>query len=143
MITWTTYLLWLCLLLVIYYAIVLFFFRVKGGSILKKKRKVEEKKAVDSVLFKEKEGDSENQDAATMAPVHSLVDELQALVSQAGKEGMNKWDLSSSIKKLLRKYPRTKGSIYQNGITNLIEVIAESQCGIHFSADELSAMWDE
>ena len=143
MITWTTYLLWLCILLVIYYAVVVVFFRVKIGSILSRKKRVAEKKAVDSVLFKEKDATEEGQDATTMAPVHSLVDELQALVSQAGKEGMNKEGLSSSIKMLLSKYPGTKGSIYQNGITNLIEVIAEDQCDIHFSEDELSALWDE
>lgn len=143
MITWTTYLLGLCLLLVIYYAVVHLFFRVKGGTILKRKRRGEEKKAVDSVLFEKKNADAENQDAATMAPVHSLVDELQAFISQAGKEEMEKAELLSSLKILLQKYPRTKGSIYQNGITNLIEVIAESQCGIHLSSGELSALWDE
>ncbi|MGN7824872.1 hypothetical protein HGH92_23625 [Chitinophaga varians] len=143
MITWTTYLLWLGLLLVIYYGVVHLFFRVKGGSILKRKRRVEEKKAADSVLFKEPDGDGGDQNAATMAPVHSLVDELQAFVAQAGKEGMEKAELLTGIKMLLKKYPRTKGSIYQNGITNLVEVIAESQCGIHLSAGELSALWDE
>lgn len=143
MISWTTYAMWLGLGLVIYYAVVVFFFKAKGSSILRVKRKAVEKKAVDDVLFKGKPTAQESTDVSTMAPVHSLVDELQALVNQAGEKKMEKDELSDRLKTLLNKYPGTKGSIYQNGITNLIEVIAEDQCGIHFSAEELSAMWDE
>ncbi|ASZ13724.1 hypothetical protein KTO58_05580 [Chitinophaga pendula] len=141
MISWTTYLSWLCLALVIYYVVVVLFFRTKAGELLKRKKKVVEKKAVDNVLFRGG-GNAEGQNAASMAPIHSLVDELQALVSQAAKEQLQKEVLTDRLRRLLSKYPGTKGSIYQNGLANLIELIVEDKCSMKFSADELSALWE-
>lgn len=79
--------------------------------------------------------------ASSAAPMHSLVDELQAFVSQSGEQGTSKEELSGSLKILLQKYPAIKGSLFQEGITNLIAVISENNCAVHFSAEELSDLW--
>lgn len=60
-------------------------------------------------------GETSQLDAASAAPMHSLVVELQAFISQAGKDGMEKDELHPSLKKLLQKYPSIKGSVFENG----------------------------
>ncbi len=142
-ISWGTYLTWWFVIAGLYYAtIFLLFFRkgvkVAGGHGATEKKK----KTAEQVLFRSA-GNKENEqlDAATAAPMHSLVDELQAYISQAGKQDASKEEVSASLKNILQKYPAIKGSLFQEGITNLIAVISENNCGIHFSADELSELW--
>ncbi|MFY0255295.1 hypothetical protein ACDQ55_15215 [Chitinophaga sp. 30R24] len=141
MVTWTTYLSVLFILLALYYAIIiLLYYRNEIGSKIAGKKRNQAKKSVDSILFPEPVDEDENLDTESTT-IYSLVDELQAFIYQAGREKMDKKTLVIGIKKLLKKYPRTKGSIYQEGISNMIAVITENNCGIYFSADELRNMW--
>lgn len=79
--------------------------------------------------------------AATGAPVHALVDELQAYIKQSGQEKVAAAQLYQGIQVILDKYPTMAGSVYQEGITNLIAVTVEQECAIHYSAEELSRLW--
>ncbi|HUN01270.1 MAG TPA: hypothetical protein PLS00_00330 [Niabella sp.] len=143
-ISWLDYLATAFLVLVFYYAAILLIYYRKDikHKLLSAKGSVA-KPPIDRALFtsslQEQRGDIV--DATIEAPMHSLVDELQAYVSQSGKEGTEKEYLFAGIKKLLLKYPDIPGSIYQEGITNLIAVIAENNCAVHFSAEELSELW--
>ncbi|MBW7840868.1 MAG: hypothetical protein H3C36_14800 [Chitinophagaceae bacterium] len=143
-ISWSDYLLTAFLVLVFYYAAILLIYYRKDikHKLLPAKTPVS-KPPIDSVLFSSssQEQGRDKLDAASAAPMHSLVDELQAYVSQSGKEGIEKEDLTHGIKNLLLKYPDIQGSIFQEGITNLIAVIAENSCDVHFSAEELSDLW--
>lgn len=143
-ISWSSYLTNSFLLLVVYYAaIVLLYYRKDIMLKLSSVKSPEKKPPVDRALFasSSQEQGADKLDAASAAPMHSLVDELQAYVSQSGKQNIDKDELTEGIKELLRKYPAIKGSIFQEGITNLIAVIAENNCSVHFKADELSDLW--
>jgi hypothetical protein len=144
-ISWSSYLTVSFLLLLFYYsAVVLLYFRKDIALRLKKGKASVPQPSADSVLFAEPIRQQGNKlDAASAAPMHSLVDEIQAYINQAGQQGADKGEVTISIKKLLQKYPAIKGSIFQAGITNLIAVIAEDKCAIHFNADELRGLWDE
>lgn len=143
-ISWSSYLTTAFLLLLVYYAAILLLYYRKDIKLkLSSVKSPAGKPPVDRALFtsSSQEPGADKLDAASAAPMHSLVDELQAYVSQSGKQGTPKDELASGVKKLLLKYPAIKGSIFQEGITNLIAVIAESNCAVHFSADELSELW--
>jgi hypothetical protein len=73
--------------------------------------------------------------------VHDFVDELEALLLQSEANQADKPILSISISRCLQKYPQLKGSVFQSAINNLIGVNAENQCNIHFTAEELIALW--
>lgn len=145
MISWTSYITVSSMLLLFYYFfVVLVFYRKDIMARLKTGKASVFRSSQDSVLFTEaveKKEDSKL-DAANAAPMHSLVDELQAYINQAGQQESEKSELTASIKQLLKKYPGIKGSIFQSGITNLIAVVTEDKCAIHFSADELRGLWD-
>lgn len=144
-ISWTSYITVSFLLLLFYYSfVVLAFYRKDIMNRLKAGKAPGSLASPDSVLFSEsteQKGDNKL-DAASAAPMHSLVDELQAYINQAGQQGIEKSELTSSVKELLQKYPGIKGSIFQPGITNLIAVLAEDKCAIHLSADELGGLWE-
>jgi hypothetical protein len=147
-ISWTAYLTTSALLLAIYYAGILFIFFRKDISLSSRLPVLKKTKYSDGLYGPESKmadtGSSDEVtrlDAATAAPMHSLVDELQAFISQAGKEGVEKEELHTSLKNLLRKYPTIKGSLFEEGITNLISVTAENNCDVHFSADDLRDLW--
>ena len=142
-ISWSDYLLTALLVLAFYYAaILLIYYRKNIKHKLLPAKKTAAKPPIDSALFSPvQKQDGDKLDAASAAPMHSLVDELQAYVSQSGKEEITKEDLADGIKTLLQKYPDISDSIFKEGITNLIAVIAENNCAIHFSADELNELW--
>lgn len=144
-ISWTSYFTASFLLLLFYYSFVAFaFYRKDIMSRLKTSKVPAQQTSPDSVLFAEgaEQRQDSKLDAASAAPMHSLVDELQAYINQAGQQGIEKNELTVSIRQLLQKYPGIKDSIFQPGITNLIAVVAEDKCAIHFSADELRGLWD-
>ena len=144
MITWSAYLACCLAGLAIYYAYIkLRYFRKDASAQVKP---VSPEPFIRTGLPDDRQTISnegaEKLDAASAAPMHSLVDELQAFVSQAGREGIAKDDLAISVRQLLHKYPKIKGSIFQESISNLIAVITENNCGVHFSADELRGLWE-
>lgn len=148
MVTWSAYLTTSVISLLIYYAgVLLLFFRkdINRSSQFSKPKAVKYSSGLYGPQSHKADSKSDREatqlDAASAAPMHSLVDELQAFISQAGKDGMEKEELHSSLKKLLDKYPSIKGSLFENGITNLIAVTAENNCDVHFSADELRGLW--
>ncbi|TXI80268.1 MAG: hypothetical protein E6Q39_02790 [Crocinitomicaceae bacterium] len=148
MVTWSAYLTTSVISLLVYYAGVLLIFFRKDISLSPRSSSSKEVKYSNGLYgpqSKKKDGRNAGEksqlDAASAAPMHSLVDELQAFISQAGKDGMAKDDLHTSLKKLLQKYPSIKGSVFENGITNLISVTTENNCDAHFSADELRDLW--
>jgi hypothetical protein len=73
--------------------------------------------------------------------VHDFVDELEALLLQSEADQADKPTLSITISQCLQKYPQLNGSVFQSAINNLIGVNAENQCNIHFTAEELVALW--
>lgn len=148
MITWSAYLTTSVILLLVYYAGVLLIYFRKDVSLaprLSASKDIKYSSGLYGAQSKKtgsRRADETSQlDAASAAPMHSLVDELQAFISQAGKDGMEKDELHPSLKKLLQKYPSIKGSVFENGITNLIAVTAENNCDVHFSADDLRELW--
>jgi len=73
--------------------------------------------------------------------VNNFIDELKALLLQSAADQADKSALSITISRCLQKYPPLKGSVYQSSINNLIDVTTENQCNIHFTAEELIALW--
>lgn len=146
MITWGHYVGAVTVLLGLYYGIILILYKSKKNPVKRLRQPAGEKAKPempgDQVLFPEKEGGSSSFDAASGAPVHSLVDELQAYVSQAGKQQASQEEVLDTLRLILQKYPHIPGSIFQNGINNLIEVIVESNCGFRLHADEIGELWE-
>lgn len=145
MITWSEFLMVVLVVLVCYYTVLILVFykaearRLLRGASPKSPRGLPSPQA-DQLLFREEEV-QQPLNAASAAPMHSLVDELQAYVFQAGEQGITIDEVKSSLTRLLHKYPGIKGSKFQEGITNLIEVIVETHCGVRLRADELGALW--
>lgn len=145
-ITWSNYVGVLIAVLGVYYGIVLLlYYRKKKKPVSQLRPSVSGKanvvRPVDKVLFPEDRKSDPAFDAANGAPVHSLVDELQAYVAQAGKEQEGREEVLSALQGIIQKYPHIPGSIFQSGINNLIEVIVENNCGFRLSADEISGLW--
>lgn len=148
MISWNQYMGAAAVFLILYYAIVLLFFNKRKMITPARQSRPTgpaRKKAAtpaDRVLFQEDEKHEGQLDAASAAPMHSLVDELQAYVAQAGKQQVPIEEVKLGIRSILQKYPAIPGSIFQSGISNLIEVITENNCGVRLSAAEIRELWD-
>lgn len=71
----------------------------------------------------------------------SLGDEIMAYLSEAGRDTLNKEDILQSLKSLVAKYPSIKDSAFRDVIQNLILTESETNCSIHLSEEELSALW--
>ncbi|MBN8880513.1 MAG: hypothetical protein J0I32_23415 [Sphingobacteriales bacterium] len=146
-ISWNQYLGTAAVLLVLYYAFVLLVFnRRKAGSSSRPNRSVGSAKKpaatpADRALFQEDDKQEAQLDAASAAPMHSLVDELQAYVAQAGKQQIPIEEVKSGVRSILQKYPAIPGSIFQPGISNLLEVIIENNCGVRLSGTEIRELW--
>lgn len=134
-ITWGSYLLiWFLLLLIYYVVLALAWLRspAKAGA-----RRVWQPEGTTG----EGQTPVEPFDAASAAPVHALVDELQAFIRQSGQQGTAEEALHRGIRQILCRYPGMAGSVYQEGITNLITVAAAEHCSIHYSAAALNSLW--
>ena len=145
-ISWSSYLWYSSLLLLVYYGcIIAIFFKRELKLKLVPGKSTGFKVSADALLFKDTASNAQETklDAASAAPMHSLVDEIQAYFNQVAVQDITKITLSQSIKAMLQKYPGIQGSVFQHGITNLIGILAEDKCSTHFSADELASLWSE
>lgn len=84
-------------------------------------------------------GRSEDATVVLQSTVHDLVDEIQAFCSAVEK--VPKDEMLFRLQQLLAKYPTIKGSIYQEGINNLIAVNCANNCSIRLSAEEVDGLW--
>jgi hypothetical protein len=84
----------------------------------------------------------ENLNDRLMPLVHDLVDEFKAFAS-ATEPPVEKAELKVSIAAILRKYPALQSSTFFTAINNLIAVTSENDWSVHFSADELAALWEK
>ncbi len=96
------------------------------------------------VLF---EGDhsSDNlqtEDAPEAIPVEqSLVDEVQAFFEGATENSYSKEWLLSHLKTIVQKYPSVENTLYKNSVGQLIIFLAEQNCSVHLSAEEVMGIW--
>jgi hypothetical protein len=72
--------------------------------------------------------------------VHDLVDEIQSYFSAVEKD-TSKPSIISQLKLIVAKYPSVKGSIYQEGISNLIAVSCQHHCSILLTEMEVDTIW--
>ena len=84
---------------------------------------------------------SSQKDSKTL--VHEFVDELNALVNQAGLENIAKDQMLVLLQLLLRKYPGLHQSNFRQELISLIQTECEANCSIHLNAEELDALWIE
>jgi len=75
------------------------------------------------------------------AQIHDMVDEFQAYIKEAAREGVLKVDLLNALSKIAWKYPDIKDSQFQDGIRNLIAATVEDHCAYRLSVDELAVLW--
>lgn len=71
----------------------------------------------------------------------SVGDEIMAYLNEAGRDTLNKEDIIQSMKSLIAKYPSVKDSAFRDAIQNLIIKECETNCSIHLSEEEISALW--
>lgn len=71
----------------------------------------------------------------------SLADEIQAFLNEAGGNKITKEEVITSLQLLLSRYPALKDSSFKEFLQNLIETECETNCSVHLSEEELSALW--
>lgn len=95
----------------------------------------------------EEKEESENESAVpsqTSAPdmsaVHELTNEIQAYLSAAPNEE-EKTTIIYSLNQIVRKYPSVKGSLFVEGINNLMVATAQDEAAIELTDGDLDAIW--
>lgn len=145
---WQTYVS-ICLVSVVFYytAIVLYYYR---KSFLKNKGQSAhihqplQKEAIASKLpFTESEravfpASTFNSVPDLSTAIHNLTTELSALMEQSAAAKAGKTALQLSVHQLIKKYSILNGSGFESAVLNLVAVLSESHCNIHFTAEELA-----
>ncbi len=75
-----------------------------------------------------------------LTAVHELTNEIQAYLSAVDKEE-EKTTIINSLGQIQRKYPSVKGSLFMEGISNLIVVTAHEETGVELTDGDLDAIW--
>ncbi|MDQ3681602.1 MAG: hypothetical protein M3352_00850 [Bacteroidota bacterium] len=70
----------------------------------------------------------------------ALKDEVQAFFDEAQKS-ITKKDLLVSLQGICNKYPTVFESPYQQSVNQFIIFLAEQNCSVHLSAEEVSGVW--
>jgi hypothetical protein len=139
---WQWYITASLVFLVVYYAtVILLYYRKNTQPAI---QRTEQAPSPKPVLFGQPDFPEQNDHPAKpdlSGTVHDFVDELEALLLQSRADQADKPTLSITISRCLQKYPQLKGSVFQSAINNLMGVNAEDQCSIHFTTEELVALW--
>lgn len=148
-ISWSSYLIQSLTIVGLYYiALVLLFYR-KDLRLPVRQVNVKGGESDSPLFFPQKElinqhpaGEGVRLDAASAAPMHSLVDELQAFFTQVSEQEISRDLLLVSLKNIMGKYPSVKGSSSEEGIIQLIVSHAENNCSVVLSEAELEELWN-
>jgi|GEM_PF-1480257 len=73
--------------------------------------------------------------------VQSLKDEVEAFFDDERQKEISKKDLLVSLRRMCNKYPTVLKSSYQHSVNQFIIFLAEQNCSIHLSAEEISDVW--
>jgi len=151
-ISWTDYVQILFFLLGIYYAFVIFTYYRKDLFMLMSKRQ----KATGKTLAGPSLGSSNlpdnkyGNDVSQYMPqsgnhydlmVQTLLDELNAFITEAGHHGFDKEQILASVQLLLDKYPSVKSSPHKESIQQFIIEQCKHHCSVHFSDLEMQQLW--
>ena len=82
-----------------------------------------------------------NADSTLMPVVHELMEELNQVITIAGKKQYAKEELIFSIQQVLHNYAQLKSTTFQTSINNYIEAEIIDHCSIHLSAGEMHSLW--
>lgn len=74
--------------------------------------------------------------------IQSFSDELQAFLSESGKNKTDKEDMLVSLQMLLKKYPNFSESDSWESVQNLIINQSKYYCSIDLNNDDLSILWN-
>ena len=156
--TWVNYALIISLCLFIYYAVIGFVYRKTFQHLLEKRTNLQSfvssevssgkdlsdqqsninlfgEQVPDEGLNIEAEGDESASDAQEFAG------EIEAYASSCG-DSVSKESLTTSLRKIIQKYPSLIHSESKYELRQLIAMYCENYCSIHLSADELQALWN-
>jgi len=75
-------------------------------------------------------------------PLVQFSDEVQALLTEAVRNRLDRINIIQSLQLLLKKYPELKDSASHESIQNLIINECKSYCSIHLSEEELGTLWN-
>ncbi|MDQ2753457.1 MAG: hypothetical protein M3R72_10590 [Bacteroidota bacterium] len=156
--TWASYALVVSTGLFIYYAVIAFVYRKTYGHFIKKRTNFP---SVDSLevssgkdvpgqqshlnLFGEGAPEAELKLAGEAdhftAEAQDFADEIEACTSSCG-DAVSKEELFDNLRKIIQKYPSLIHSGSQYELSQLIAMYSENNCSLHFSADDLQALWN-
>lgn len=80
-------------------------------------------------------------DNTLMPVVHELMEELNQVITIAGRKQYAKEELVFSIQQVLHNYTQLKQTTFQTSINNYVETEVINHCSIHLSAGEINMLW--
>ena len=80
-------------------------------------------------------------DNTLMPVVHELMEELNQVITIAGKKRYAKEELVFSIQQVLQNYTQLRQTTFQTSINSFIESETGNHCSIHLSAGEINTLW--
>lgn len=80
-------------------------------------------------------------DNTLMPVVHELMEELNQVITVAGRKRYAKEELVFSIQQVLQNYAQLKQTTFQTSINSYIESETGNHCSIHLSAGEMNTLW--
>lgn len=80
-------------------------------------------------------------DNTLMPLVHELMEELNQVITVAGRKRYAKEELVFSIQQILQNYVQLKQTTFQTSINSYIESETGNHCSIHLSAGEMNTLW--
>lgn len=138
-ISWSSYFEFVAIVLIIYYSIVLVAFYksdIKKGMSLKFQ--------ASSPLSNTGMGISEDENTPQQVePPNRLVDEIKALIRQAGYNLTPKEEILSALRRLFLSegFESIDRSLFKVRINTIIAKECKAHCSIHLSEEDLSVVW--
>ena len=137
-ISWNSYLTIVIVLLAVYYVFIGLLYYSSNIVGLLSGKKFTQRDTLTSVVGMDTLTEKKN----LFQTAHSLSDEIQAYLNEAGRNSLNKEDVVQSLKVMLAKYPVIKDLPFRDVIQNLIRREAETYCSIHLSEEEINELWN-
>ena len=137
-ISWNSYLTIVIVLLAVYYVFIGLLYYSSNIVGLLSGKKFTQRDTLTSVVGMDTLTEKKN----LFQTAHSLSDEIQAYLNEAGRNSLNKEDVVQSLKVMLAKYPVIKDLPFRDVIQNLIRTEAETYCFIHLSEEEINELWN-
>ena len=149
-ISWNEFLTFIGLLMAAYYVVIIsLYYRKECLDILSNRGKLALPKSNQKISITAPVSDitgihSQHQstvDNTLMPVVHELMEELNQVITVAGRKRYAKEELVFSIQQVLQNYVQLKQTTFQTSINSYIESEIKDHCSIHLSTGEMNTLW--